>query len=197
MTAGFQDNQVQEVLIVPSSSYQANETASASPRKDAPNPQQGMADPAQSIGANTAPTVSNTACTSPLTVTSLEAAAAANAAAAGVPDVVPTPTAGVGGRPPVEKVEALLSSPMANLGLDDPVGSTTMMPTTAGVGSSPPTQPPQANPPPLDSNAAMMGGGEMRNKGYYNNNHNRYNRPLPTVHDNRKVFVGGLPTDGE
>ena len=184
--AGFQD-QVQEVLIVPSSCQVANET-SASPQKDAPNPQQGMADPA-SIGANTAPTVSNTACTSPLTVTSLEAAANA-AAADGVPDVVPTPTAGVGGGPPVEKVEALLSSPMANLGLDDP----TTMPTTAG-GSSPPAQPPQANPPALDNNAAMMGG--ERNKGYYYNNHNRYNRPLPTVHDNRKVFVGGLPTDGE
>ena len=165
MTADLND-QVQEVLIVPSCS-DAADVVSSSPRKDAPNPQQGMADPA---AAST-----NTACTSPLTVTSLEAAAAANAA--GGAD--PSSSSAVGGEgTPVEKVEAMLSSPMANLGLEDPSSPEARLELPA----------PAVNSPALDD-------GE---KTSYNNHHQQhYHRPLPTVHDNRKLFVGGLPTDGE
>lgn len=141
----------------------SDSTPPISPSKDAPNPQQGMSDPAASVSAATAATVTNTACTSPLTITSLEAAAAAGTAAAdkangSVPEIVsqvlPVPIQAV---PTVESVLA----PMAGLGID----------------SAPP---PAIAAPPLPIDDKKMRG-----------------RTPPTEHDNRKLFVGGLPTDGE
>jgi len=123
-------------------------------RKEASNPQQGMTDPAASVSANTA-------CTSPLTVTSLEAAAAATAAANDVPEVVSQVVPAVSTvqpEPVVPTVEAMLAAPMAKLSLNRPQ--------TAVIHSP-----------------VMMDDKKMRG------------RTPPTEHDNRKLFVGGLPTD--
>lgn len=135
----------------------------------ATNPQQGMSDQAPataSVSANTAPTVTNTACTSPLTVTSLEAAAASTASERGVPDVAVVPGAS----------DASALDAMANLTLD-----------------------PKSNPPPLPQAQAravcppMMQQPPvpMKKQGLF-----PQNRTPPTEHDSRKLFVGGLPTDG-
>lgn len=136
------------------------------PRKDASNPQQGMSDPATgSIGATTAATVSNTPCTSPLTVTSLEAAAAAGTAAANNANcVVPAVVSQVMAVP--ASVDGLLST-MAKLGLVSPLPPAAS--NNNAVGIPPP-------PPPMMEKMRL--------------------RTPPTEHDNRKLFVGGLPTDG-
>mmetsp|Transcript_17901 Transcript_17901/g.38697 ORF Transcript_17901/g.38697 Transcript_17901/m.38697 type:complete len:466 (+) Transcript_17901:163-1560(+) len=147
MTADLQLQQV--IITAPGEKHQQVPT---SPFKDVPNPQQGMADPAASVSAATVATATNTAsCSSPLTVTSLEAAAAAGTAAAnkanGVPQVVSSH-----GIVPVPELDSL-SAPMANLGLY------------------------HMQPPPLMEEKKMC------------------IRTPPTEHDNRKLFVGGLPTD--
>lgn len=148
------------------------------PRKDAPNPQQGMSDPAASISANTVPTATNTACTSPLTITSFEAAAVRGETAAaeaggngegeggggGVPVVVSRVAPVVQPKPLMPVVDAMLSGPMANLALGDHHPA-----------------------PPLA--AAAPSPIQMEDKKL------RFHRTPPTEHDNRKLFVGGLPTD--
>lgn len=155
----------QGIIAAPGEKYRLAPASTISPpRKDAPNPQQGMADPATSLGANTAATISNTACTSPLTVTSLEAAGAAGTAAAskatGIPQVVPQ-VVPVVPQPecivPAIDVETMLSGPMAELGLDSAHPAATVL----------------HLPRPAEEKK----------------------RTPPTEHDNRKLFVGGLPTD--
>lgn len=121
-----------------------------------PNPQQGMADPAASVSAATVATATNTAsCSSPLTVTSLEAAAAAGTAAANKANGVPRIVSQV---VPVPELDSLsLAAPMAKLGLyPDAVTPT-------------PTH-------PTEEKKMCI-------------------RTPPNEHDNRKLFVGGLPTD--
>ena len=147
--------ELQEIIINSSGEKTGASTTSPTLRKPAANPQQGMADlAAPSVGA----TCATTACTSPLTITSLEAAAANAVTNDGVPQVVSQVVPVVHPEPvvAVPSVEAMLA-PMANLGLN--------------------TFP---HPPPLD---------EERNM--------RMMRTPPTEHDNRKLFVGGLPTDGK
>lgn len=160
MTANLQQ------VIIASSCEKPNTatgTATSPLRKDASNPQQGMADPTASVSANTAATVSNTACTSPLTITSLEAAAGVNAVRSndGVPQVV-VPLAQRQQQPEpsvvVPTVEAMLTAPMAELGLN-------------------------SRPPAVFAPSSHMEEKKMRT------------RTAPTEHDNRKLFVGGLPTD--
>lgn len=150
------------------SSSSPTSPAHNSSKIDVPNPQQGMADPsAASVSANTAATANNTACTSPLTITSMEAAAAAGAAAAanatgnGVPQVVSqvVPVAQSEPSLAVPNVESMLVAPMAKIGLS----------------AAPAVAPPAALP------------------GFDDKKMSR--RTPPTEHDNRKLFVGGLPTD--
>jgi len=142
--------------------------------KVVPNPQQGMTDPAASVGAITAATATNTAsCSSPLTVTSLEAAAAAGTAAANKANgagAVPRVVSQV-----VQSVPELdsLSAPMANLGLyHGPMAAKN----ANGVAPSPLASPPLASSSNEEKKMMCI-------------------RTPPTEHDNRKLFVGGLPTD--
>lgn len=138
------------------------------PRKELPNPQQGMADPSASVSANTTgAATSNTACTSPLTVTSLEAAAVATAASNAsirVPQVVSQVVPGLP-QPPQSKPAAAptVESMLDKLSLSHPA-----QPSAAAVAHRLPVQ---------------MEDKKMRI------------RTPPTEHDNRKLFVGGLPTD--
>jgi len=180
----------------PAASSSPHHPTSSPPRKPS-NPQQGMAG-TSSLGAAAAAASSvtnGTACTSPLTVTSLEAAAAAGTAAAReandggsctvpqvVSRVVPIPQQHpvvMVHKPQVVRmsdgnndVESMLSVPMAGLGL----------------GSQPSMAPPASArridvaPPPPPTAAAE---GEKKSR----------LRTPPTEHDNRKLFVGGLPTD--
>ena len=166
-------------------------TGSPTSGKKSANPQQGMADPqATSWGvsaAGTAPTVTNTACTSPLTISSLEQAAAAGMAAAnkannGVPAVVNGTTTHLiqqpGGLPElpsgVQTVDDMLAGPLAKLGL-----STERLPSSSHDASVPqavhPTQDVYANPlPPPPSQYK-----------HYHRTDNIKSRTPPTEHDSR------------
>ena len=208
---------------------QGTKTPPSSPRKIA-NPQQGMADPTTTIStANnavssdgvstaTAPTVSNTACTSPLTITSLEQATANGTAAAnkannsttdnnatnsaepsssgGVPTVVNQPNNMLA----VPSVETMLSSGVSKLQL----GDNNQIP-------SMPVPPPQAQqllpmmpvvlPSPSSSNnndtAIANCNAAERRTSLSSSPMPLQKRTPPTEHDNRKLFVGGVPTDGK
>jgi len=195
----------------------------SSPRKIA-NPQQGMADPTTTSTANavssdgvstaTAPTVSNTACTSPLTITSLEATANGTAAAnkannsttnannpapssGGVPTVVNQPNNMLA----VPSVETMLSSGVSKLQL----GEHNQIP-------SMPVPPPQAQqllpmmpvvlPSPssinYDNDTAIANcNAAERCTSLSSSPMPLQKRTPPTEHDNRKLFVGGVPTDGK
>ena len=203
---------------------QGTKTPPSSPRKIA-NPQQGMADPTTSTANNavssdgvstaTAPTVSNTACTSPLTITSLEQATANGTAAAnkannsttnnndtdpaepssgGVPTVVNQPNNMLA----VPSVETMLSSGVSKLQLG--LGEHNQIP------SMPPPQAqqllpmmPVVLPSPSSNNnddtaIANRNAAERRTS---SSPMPLQKRTPPTEHDNRKLFVGGVPTDGK
>ena len=209
---------------------QGTKTPPSSPRKIA-NPQQGMADPTTSTANNavssdgvstaTAPTVSNTACTSPLTITSLEQATANGTAAAnkannsttdnnatnsaepsssgGVPTVVNQPNNMLA----VPSVETMLSSGVSKLQLGD----------NNQIPSMPPPQAQQLlpmMPVVLPSPSSINNNDNSLDRATAIANRNAAERrtslssspmPLqkrtpPTEHDNRKLFVGGIPTDG-
>lgn len=136
-------------------------TTNSSParrNKELPNPQQGMADGTNAAGGGV--TSNNTACTSPLTVTSLEAAAAATATA-GVPQVV-SQVVPTHSQPPQSKPASTVESMLGKLSLNHPVQQ---------------QQPPVPHRPMEDKKMRL--------------------RTPPTERDCRKLFVGGLPTDGE
>jgi len=156
------------VRVVRTNKESAPTSPSRTSKVDVPNPQQGMADPsAASVSANTAATANNTACTSPLTITSMEAAAGPAAARGnGVPQVVSQVVPVALSEPSSvvpNNVESMLIAPMAKLGLIA-------------------TPAPAHGPPP-----SLSGVDDKKMS----------RRTAPTEHDNRKLFVGGLPTDGE
>lgn len=178
------------------------EVAQFTSTKSSPTRGQGMADPqATSSGvsaAGTAPTVSNTACTSPLTITSLEQATAAGKAAAnnsnkGVPAVVNGTThlpqqPGLPELPSgVQTVDNMLVGPLAKLGL---VASELRQ--EASV--------PQAVHPTQDIlKPAMVYANTLPppppQYKHYHGTDNIKSRTPPTEHDSRKLFIGGLPAD--
>mmetsp|Transcript_31679 Transcript_31679/g.68391 ORF Transcript_31679/g.68391 Transcript_31679/m.68391 type:complete len:520 (-) Transcript_31679:256-1815(-) len=159
-------------------------------KPELPNPQQGMADPgaATSVGANTtdANTTSNTACTSPLTVTSLEA----GASAAVTPAVTPTAASGVpqvvSQVVPAAQLQPLLPPPQST---QPPVTNSVAVPPTmeSMLGKLNLNHPPQPPSHPVVAAAHRLPT-QMEEKKL------RLRTP-PTEHDNRKLFVGGLPTD--
>ena len=212
---------------------QGTKTPPSSPRKIA-NPQQGMADPtttftsstannavsSDGVSTATAPTVSNTACTSPLTITSLEQATANGTAAAnkannntinnnnanlaptsgGVPTVVNQHNNMLA----VPSVETMLSSGVSKLQLGDnnqipslPVPQAQqllpMMPVVLPSSSS------NNNDNSLDRAStaiANRSAAERRTSLSLSTSPMLQKRTPPTEHDNRKLFVGGIPTDG-
>lgn len=181
-------------------------TSSPTSGKKSANPQQGMADPqATSSGvsaAGTAPTVSNTACTSPLTVTSLEQAAAAGTAAAnksnnGVPSVVNGTThllkqPGLPELPSgVQTVDDMLAGPLAKLGL-----ATELRPSSHDASVPQAVHPTQAVLQPAMVHAHPLPPPPPPYK-HYHRTDNIKSRTPPTEHDSRKLFIGGLPTDGK
>jgi len=113
----------------------------------------------------TAATATNTACTSPLTVSSLEAAAAAGTAAAGRADNDPPGSGGGGG--------------------GGGVGG-------GGVPQRDDDEYESSHPYPSSSSAAAAAAATAEEKFKM-----RHQRTPPTEFDRRKLFVGGLPTDGE
>ena len=214
---------------------QGTKTPPSSPRKIA-NPQQGMADPTTTSTANavsssdgvstaTAPTVSNTACTSPLTITSLEQATANGTAAAnkannsttnnnatnsaepssgGVPTVVNQPNNMLA----VPSVETMLSSGVSKLQLG--LGEHNQIPSMPPVPQAQQLLPmmPVVLPSPSSSNnndnsldratvIANRNAAERRTSLSLSTSPMLQKRTPPTEHDNRKLFVGGLPTDGK
>jgi len=208
---------------------QGTKTPPSSPRKIA-NPQQGMADPTTTSTANaavssdgvstaTAPTVSNTACTSPLTITSLELQATANGTAAankannsttinnatnpaepssgGVPTVVNQPNNMLA----VPSVETMLSSGVSKLQLGDNNQIPSMPVPQAQAQQLLPMMPvvlPSPSSINYDNDTAIAN----RNAAERRTSLSSSPMPLqkrtpPTEHDNRKLFVGGVPTDGK
>jgi len=200
----------------------------SSPRKIA-NPQQGMADPtttsssanavvsSDGVSTSTAPTVSNTACTSPLTITSLEQATANGTAAAnkannsttinnatnpaepssgGVPTIVNQPNNMLA----VPSVETMLSSGVSKLQLGEH-NQIPSMPPVPQVQQLLPMMP-VVLPSPSSSNNNDTTAIANRNAAERRTSLSSSPMPLqkrtpPTEHDNRKLFVGGVPTDGK
>ena len=212
---------------------QGTKTPPSSPRKIA-NPQQGMADPtttftsstannavvsSDGVSTATAPTVSNTACTSPLTITSLEQATANGTAAANKANnntinnnnANPAPTSG--GVPTVvnqhnnmlavPSVETMLSSGVSKLQLGDnnqipsmPVPQAQqLLPMMPVVLPSPSSS--NNNDNSLDrASTAIANRNAAERRTSLSTSPMLQKRTPPTEHDNRKLFVGGIPTDG-
>jgi hypothetical protein len=146
----------------------------------------------------TAATATNTACTSPLTVTSLEAAAVGGTvpAVGESPSIVPPGhrNAGGGGRRSVSG-----GGGGGGGGVPQVVSSMTVVHRQQGQQQGPPAAPCDNRMHAVQS--AMDGLGiEDYDGPSYHYSDERYkarNRTPPTEHDNRKLFIGGLPTDCE
>ena len=172
------------------------------------------------VSTATAPTVSNTACTSPLTITSLEQAlhgtAAANKAnnsttnnnnvtnpassSGGVPTVVNQPNNMLA----VPSVETMLSSGVSKLQLGEhnqipsmpPPQAQQLLPMMPVVLPSPSSSNNNDNSLDRATAIANRNAAERRTSLSLSTSPMLQKRTPPTEHDNRKLFVGGIPTDG-
>ena len=149
-------------------------------------------DPTASISNTTQATTanSNTACTSPLTVTSLEQQAAGLRPPVAVveqPSHVPVPQPPALGTGPEGGADGLIRG-MAAMGLGHALPQPLPGPALPNMAALPP--------PKSQGNGQHDVWGQQ---GRPNKHHHIVGpaRTPPTEHDNRKLFVGGLPTDGE
>lgn len=148
-------------------------------------------DPTASISNTTQATTanSNTACTSPLTVTSLEQQAAGLRPPVAVveqPSGVPVPQPTTLGAGPAGGADGLIRG-MAAMGLGHALPQSLPGPALPNMAALPP--------PKSQGNGQHDVWGSQQ--GRPNNYHHVVGpaRTPPTEHDNRKLFVGGLPTD--
>jgi RNA recognition motif-containing protein len=139
----------------------------------------------------TAATATNTACTSPLTVSSLEAAAAAGTAAAGRADNDPPGSGGggggggVGGGGVPQVVSGVVDDPDHPASAREAASSAMAM-----LRLRDDDEYESSHPYPSSSSAAAAAAATAEEKFKM-----RHQRTPPTEFDRRKLFVGGLPTD--